>query len=71
VLETKGDQLAGNLDTSYKEAVLSVLSGNFDWNQTARVGEMQLVKEDGLTVHCSLVLMSDIPTQLPPLLQVP
>lgn len=71
VLETKGDQLAGNLDTAYKEAVLSALSGNFDWNQTAPVGEMLLVKEDGLTVQCSLVLMSDVPTQLPPLLQVP
>lgn len=71
VLETKGDQLAGNLDTAYKEAVLSVLTDNFDWNQTAPVGEMQLVMEDGLSVHCSLVLMSDIPTQLPGLLVVP
>ncbi|MBW6507899.1 MAG: type III restriction endonuclease subunit R [Rhodobacteraceae bacterium] len=68
VLETKGDQLAGNLDTAYKSAVMSILSDNFDWNKTAPVGEMELVMDDGGTVQCNLVLMSDIPTELPKLI---
>lgn len=68
VLETKGDQLAANLDTAYKSSVLSILSDNFDWNTTVPAGELQLVTEDGVTVECDLVLMSDIPTTLPRLI---
>ncbi|TPL53361.1 type III restriction endonuclease subunit R [Mesorhizobium sp. B2-4-4] len=65
VLETKGDQLAANLDTTYKAALLSLLSEHFDWNTTVPAGELQLVTADGATVECDLVLMSDIPTKLP------
>ena len=67
VLETKGDQLAANLDTTYKADLLSLLSEHFDWNTTVPAGELQLVTADGATVECDLVLMSDIPTKLPKL----
>lgn len=69
VLETKGDQLAGNLDTNYKQAVLAALTDSFDWDRTAPIGELQLVLEDGLSVQCNLALMSDIPTCLPKIIQ--
>jgi len=67
VLETKGDQLAANLDTTYKGELLALLSDHFDWNTTVPAGELQLVTADGTTVACDLVLMSDIPTTLPTL----
>ena len=69
VLETKGDHLAGNDDTEYKEAVLSVLSDRFDWNLAKPVGDMKLVSNDGVSVQCNLVLMENIKTELPNILK--
>lgn len=71
MLETKGGQRAENPDRAYTEAVPSAPTDNCDWNQTARVGEIQPVVEDRLSVHSSLVLLSDVPTQLPGLRAVP
>ena len=68
VLETKGDHLAGNLDTEYKQSVLAVLSHRFDWNLTEPVGDMELVSNDGVSVQCNLVLMKNIQTELPRIL---
>lgn len=62
VLETKGDQL-DNLDTAYKRELLKVMSSNFAWDTTVPVGTLQLVN-DGETVECTLILMSDCLTQL-------
>lgn len=70
-LETKGDQLAGNLDTTYKQAVLDLLSSNFAWDNTPAVGQLDLVVDNNLTVRCDLVLMSDISVRLPALLSIP
>lgn len=67
-LETKGDQLAGNLDTAYKERVLDVLTSGFAWDHNAPAGQMQLVNDDGSVVECALVLMSDIDAKLPDLI---
>jgi type III restriction enzyme len=64
VLETKGDQL-DNLDTAYKRDVLDFLSGHFRWDETAPVGELELVKSKGETVRATLVLMSEWKTKLP------
>jgi type III restriction enzyme len=65
VLETKGDQLAYNLDTEYKREVLKVMSENFTWDKTVPAGTLDLVQENGETVECALILMSEIPTKLP------
>ena len=54
-----------NPDPKYKQAVLQLLSDAYDIATTERVGELELVIEDGTTVKCDLVLMSNWPTQLP------
>ncbi len=58
VLETKGDQLAGNLDTNYKRRLLEQLSNAYKQDETVKAGELQLVGE-GVEVVCDLVLMSE------------
>ncbi len=64
ILETKGDQL-DNLDTAYKRDVLDILSMNFKWDASVPAGTLELVKDAGETVECSLILMSEWPTKLP------
>lgn len=64
VLETKGDQL-DNLDTAYKRDVLQVLSDNFAWDTTAPAGTLELVQDNGETVECTLILMSEWQAKLP------
>lgn len=64
VLETKGDHL-DNLDTAYKREVLDFLSGAFQWDDYTPAGELELVKNTGETVHCTLILMSELGTKLP------
>ncbi|WP_295409592.1 DEAD/DEAH box helicase family protein [uncultured Thiocystis sp.] len=64
VLETKGPQLAGNLDTEYKQAVLRLMSDHYAI-ESPRVGELELVDPGGTVVHCDLLLMPDWKTRLP------
>ena len=64
VLETKGDQL-DNLDTAYKRDVMSFLSDNFSWDDCTPAGELELVKNNGETVQCMLILMSEWKAKLP------
>ncbi|WP_211369252.1 DEAD/DEAH box helicase [Roseospira navarrensis] len=64
VLETKGDQL-DNLDTAYKREVLEFMSGNFQWDDATPAGELELVQNNGETVNCTLILMSEWKTKLP------
>lgn len=65
VMETKGDHLQGNTDTEYKRAVLDLMTGAFQIDQTQRVGELSIVNPDGTRVECDLVLMSEWKTKLP------
>ena len=67
VLETKGDQL-DNLDTAYKPELLGQLSQNFSWDKTQSAGKLELQSENGETVECALVLMSEWKAELPKLL---
>ena len=67
VLETKGDHLAGNDDTRYKQALLEVLSEGFASSKTTEIGALELATETEETVHCALILMPDIATELPKL----
>jgi type III restriction enzyme len=63
-LETKGDQL-DNLDTGYKREVLKFLSSNFAWDSTVPAGTLELIKANGETVECTLILMSEWQAKLP------
>lgn len=65
VLEMKGKHLAGNDDTEYKRAVLHLMNDAFAVEHVERVGELELVVEDGTTVECDLVLMPEWKTRLP------
>ncbi|MFO1422966.1 MAG: DEAD/DEAH box helicase family protein [Candidatus Competibacteraceae bacterium] len=65
VLEMKGPQLAGNLDTEYKQAVLQLLSDHYAIEHAPYVGGLELVVPDGTTVQCDLVLMQDWKVRLP------
>ena len=67
VLETKGDQL-DNLDTAYKRDLLGQLSQNFSWDKVHSAGKLELQSENGETVECALVLMSEWKAELPKLL---
>ena len=62
-LETKGDHLE-NLDTGYKRDVLQLLSDNFQWETAYPAGQLQL-EHTGDVMECALILMGDIPTELP------
>jgi type III restriction enzyme len=64
VLETKGDQL-DNLDTAYKRDLLKLMSNNFSWDTTVPAGTLELVKSNGETVECTLILMSEWKAKLP------
>lgn len=64
-LETKGDKLAGNLDTTYKQAVLQLMSEHYAIEDAPRVGELDLIDTSGIVVQCELVLMTDWKTRLP------
>ncbi len=65
VLETKGDHLDNPGDTAYKREVLSFLSDSFQWDDHTPAGQIELVVNDGVTVQCALVLMSEWETKLP------
>ena len=64
ILETKGDQL-DNLDTAYKREMLSFLSDSFLWDDGIPAGELEFVRNNGDTVQCTLILMSEWKAKLP------
>jgi type III restriction enzyme len=64
IWETKGDQLAGNLDTEYKRKLLKTMSDSFKSERVVHLGELALVGEDGEIVECQMVLMSEWKTAL-------
>ncbi|MDP2784113.1 MAG: DEAD/DEAH box helicase family protein [Sulfurimicrobium sp.] len=70
VLEMKGQHLAGNPDTIYKQSVLQLMSDAFAVGQAPSVGELELVVEDGTRIECDLVLMTEWKTRLPAFMNV-
>lgn len=68
-LETKGDQLAGNLDTEYKQALLTVLTNCF--SESATVGELDIEVASGVQVRCDMVMESNWQTRVAALLRDP
>ncbi len=67
-LETKGDQLAGNLDTTYKAALLDAVTDAYRREQVQRAGELEIVVGHRTIVRCRLVLMSEWKTAMPAIL---
>lgn len=63
VIETKGDQLAGNLDSEYKKKLLRLMAENYRQGRTADAGSMEITTDGKTTVTCDLVLMSEWETQ--------
>ena len=59
VIETKGDQLEGNLDTTYKQKLLNAVNDHFSVDKSIKAGELELVLDDKTTVSCDLLLMSE------------
>lgn len=66
VMETKGDHLQ-NPDTDYKRDVLNFLTDSFAWDQAVPAGQLQIAMT-GETIECALVLMQDVPVNLPKLI---
>jgi type III restriction enzyme len=67
VLETKGDFL-DNQDTGYKRDLMANLSQNFAWENAHAAGTLEFQSENGETVECALVLISQWKAELPKLL---
>lgn len=65
VLEMKGIHLSGNPDTVYKQSVLQLMTEAFSVEKVPRVGELELVVENGIRMACDLVLMTEWKTRLP------
>lgn len=64
MIETKGDQLDGNLDTTYKTKLLQTINDNFKVETIKKAGELELLIDDSTTVSCDLLLMSEWKTKV-------
>ena len=64
VWEMKGDQLEGNLDTTYKRKLLETVTKHYRAEDGVRVGKLELVQDNGEAVECQLVLMSAWKTEV-------
>lgn len=64
VIETKGDQLDGNLDTKYKKKLLKTINDSFKVERVKKAGELELVFDDSTTVSCDMLLMSEWKTKV-------
>jgi len=58
-IETKGDQLEGNLDTTYKRKLMELVAQPYQQGETVKAGELELVTDKGVSVVCDMLLMSE------------
>jgi hypothetical protein len=61
----KGATRFDNLDTPYKRELLKVISDAFQWDTAVPAGTLNLIKANGETVECALILMSEWQAKLP------
>lgn len=66
-VESKGDQLAGNLDTEYKRELLETLSKAFGKAAASKAGELPMPSKS-VDYDAAVVLFSDWRTKLPVLI---
>jgi type III restriction enzyme len=55
VLETKGDQLAGNLDTEYKRRLMQLMASCYEQEGLPTIGTLELEFAPDTVVECRLV----------------
>jgi len=67
-IETKGDHLAGNADTTYKSALFQMLTGIFAKGAATEPGTLTVTAAGGATMECRLLQIGDWAAALPPLL---
>jgi type III restriction enzyme len=67
VIETKGEQLAGNPDTEYKRELLALLSDKFDPTPT-RSGALRM-EEEVFDFTAAVVLFGELDAKLPALIE--
>jgi len=67
VVESKGDQLAGNLDTEYKRELLETLTKAYGKNAAAKAGELPMASKP-VDYEAAVVLFSDMNAKLPVLI---
>lgn len=65
VMETKGNQFEGNLDTEYKRKLLKLVTKNYGFDNVLKAGELELIIDNETTVECDLVLMDEWKTRIP------
>lgn len=66
-VESKGDQLAGNLDTEYKRELLAILSDKYGKLKGAKSGELAMTSKP-INFEAAVVLFSDMDIRLPVLI---
>lgn len=64
VIETKGDQLSGNLDTEYKRKLMCLMADNYRQGKASEVGQLDIRFNEKTNVKCELVLMSEWKTHV-------
>lgn len=65
-VESKGDQLAGNMDTEYKRALLDMLTGSY--GRAGSVEETPALGRGPIEFEAAVVLFSDMKASLPSLI---
>jgi type III restriction enzyme len=65
VIETKGNQFEGNLDTEYKRKLLKLVTENYKFQKVVKAGELELVIDGETTLECDLVLIDEWKTRIP------
>lgn len=68
-IETKGEQLEGNLDTTYKRKLMTLVTQHYQQGETVKAGELELVADNGVSVVCDMLLMEEWKTTLHPHLE--
>lgn len=66
-VESKGDQLAGNLDTEYKRELLETLTKAYGKSASVKSGELPMPSKS-VDFEAAVVLFSDMGTKLPVLI---
>ena len=65
IIETKGNQFEGNLDTEYKQKLLRLVTENYKLEKAIKAGELELLIDEDTVVTCELVLIADWKTRVP------
>jgi type III restriction enzyme len=65
VVEVKGEHLVGDADSTYKQAVLELVSEHFSASNEKKSGNLQIQERGKVTVECAFVPLADWKARLP------